>query len=126
MIMSSFMTGKAHERGVIPKMPGQTVQLGEVLILGPIVWDSSQCRPLSYTWATDTVNISQMDYNLPLVLGDMDELIRCDGGHGSPVGICFDKSVRKVHDPPKFVHDFVRASGKFGLLTSIEQVPNVN
>jgi hypothetical protein len=48
-----------------------------------------------------------MDYNLTLLIGDMDELIRCDAGHGSPDKICFDKSVRKVHDPPKFVDDFV-------------------
>jgi hypothetical protein len=48
-----------------------------------------------------------MDYNLTLLIGDMDELIRCDAGHGSPDSICFDKSVRKVHDPPKFVNDFI-------------------
>jgi len=73
-----------------------------------------------------TVNISQMDYNLTLLIGDMDELIRCDAGPGSPDSICFDKSVPTVHDPPNFVDDLVWASGKFGLGTSTEQVPNVN
>jgi hypothetical protein len=67
-----------------------------------------------------------MDYNTTLLIGDMDEVIRCDDGHGRPDRICFDKSVRKVHDPPKFVDDFVSASGKFGLGTSTEQVANVN
>jgi hypothetical protein len=67
-----------------------------------------------------------MDYNTTLLIGDMDELIRCDGGHESSDRICFDKSVRKVHVPRKFVDDFVWVSGKFGLGTSTEQVANVN
>ncbi len=54
-----------------------------------------------------TVNISQMDYNLTVLIGDMDELIRCNGGHGSPTRIYYDKSVRKMNDPPKLVDDFV-------------------
>ncbi len=44
-----------------------------------------------------------MDYNLTLHIGDMDDLISCEGGHGSPENICFDKSVPKVNAPPKFV-----------------------
>jgi hypothetical protein len=54
-----------------------------------------------------TINISQMDYNLTLHISDMDDLISCEGGHGSPDRICFDSSVRKVNAPHKFVDDFV-------------------
>jgi hypothetical protein len=44
-----------------------------------------------------------MDYNLTLHIGDMDDLCSCEGAHGSPESICFDKSVRKVNAPTKFV-----------------------
>jgi hypothetical protein len=54
-----------------------------------------------------TINISQMDYNLTLHISDVDDLISCEGGHGSPETICFDKSVREVNAPPKFVDEFV-------------------
>jgi hypothetical protein len=54
-----------------------------------------------------TVNISQMDYNFTLHISDMDDLISCEGGHGSSERICFDNSVRKVNAPHKFVDDFV-------------------
>ncbi len=54
-----------------------------------------------------TINISEMVYNLALHISDVDDLISCEGGHGSPEAICFDKSVREVNDPPKFVDDFV-------------------
>jgi hypothetical protein len=54
-----------------------------------------------------TVNISQTDYNLTLHISDMDDLISCESGHGSPERICFDNSVRKVNAPHKFVDDFV-------------------
>ncbi len=54
-----------------------------------------------------TINISQMVYILTPHISDVDDLISCEGGHGSPETICFDKSVREVNDPPKFVEDFV-------------------
>ncbi len=58
-----------------------------------------------------------MVYNLTLHISDVDDLISCEGGHGSPETICFDKSV-----PPKFVDDFVCVSRKFVLGTSTEEV----
>ncbi len=81
----------------------------EVLILAPYLgtFPTVGLYPTRAQQIGKTVNISQMDYNLTLLIGDMDELIRCDGGHGSPASICFDKSVRKINDPPKFVDDFV-------------------
>jgi len=48
-----------------------------------------------------------MVYILTPHISDVDDLISCEGGHGSPETICFDKSVREVNDPPKFVEDFV-------------------
>jgi hypothetical protein len=51
--------------------------------------------------------INDMVYNLALHISDVDELISCEAGHASPETICFDKSVREVNDPPKFVDDFV-------------------
>jgi len=72
-----------------------------------------------------TINIGQIVYNLTPHISDVDDLISCEGGHGSPETICFDKSVREVNDPPKFVEDFVRVSRKFVLGTSTEDVAKV-
>jgi hypothetical protein len=63
-----------------------------------------------------------MDYNWSLHISDVDDLISCEGGHGSPEIICFDKSVREVNAPPKFVDDFLGVSRKFVLGMSTEEV----
>jgi hypothetical protein len=44
-----------------------------------------------------TINICQMDYNLTLHIRDVDDLISCEGGHGSPDAICFDKWRSMLH-----------------------------
>jgi len=83
--------------GAVPKMWSQTLPgthlRPHILGILPLYGFIPHVRQLIGI----TVNISQMDYNLTLLIGDMDELIRCDGGHGSPDRICFDKSVRKVN-----------------------------
>ncbi len=72
-----------------------------------------------------TINIRQMYYNLTLHISDVDNLISCKGGHGSPEAICFDKSVREFNAPPEFVDDFVGVSRIFVLGTSTEEVAKV-
>jgi hypothetical protein len=83
--------------GAVPKMWSQTLPgthlRPHILGILPLYGFIPHVRQLIGI----TVNISQMDYNLTLLIGDMDELIRCDGGPEAPTGsvstILFGKSI---------------------------------